>query len=168
MPGALRVESDLTFTVAGGGDDGTGSAQGRVSASGSEVRVTTTDAAAVWDAALGSSTTGTQALSFVADRLADGGLTLVVDGPDGEIARVGAGIHSRFGRVATGSSRVRLGGPRALAPLARAQGVPQARARLAAAPPAVLLAVAGVIAGVVVARLLRGLAQGDGQADDRR
>ena len=151
-PGRLVVESDLTFSISGAQD-----VEGRVEASGSEIRVTTSDAAATWEAALGSQSTGGAALSFAADRLAESGLVLVVDGPDGEVARVGAGIDSRLGRLASGSARVRLGSPRAVAPLARSQGRARATESVAALglPPAVLAVGAAALLVVLVRRALR-------------
>ena len=139
----LEFTSDLVFTVDGA--DGS-RATGRVEGDGRVLRVVTTDAAVVWGAALGSSTTGPRVLDAVARRLADEGAVLEVTGPDGVVATVGAGVDSPVGRLLAGSRHVRLGRPRAVAPLARARaaqlaGQPRGRAALAAAALAALLAV---------------------------
>ncbi|GAB3830584.1 hypothetical protein [Kribbella italica] len=45
-------------------------------------------------------------LATVADFLAAQGVSAAVVGPDGQLARLGAGIRSRLGRLVTGSARV--------------------------------------------------------------
>lgn len=138
----LHVTSDLTFRVDGAGGQG---ADGRIEAEGPLIRVVTSDAARVWDAALGSSTTGPAALRFLAARLQESGLTVSVDGPDGTVATIGAGVSSRVGRVLAGSGQVSLGSPRAVAPLARTRLANETRR------PVVRLVTLGALAvGVLV------------------
>lgn len=114
----LQFSSDLTFSLEG--PDGS-SALGRVEGDGSTLRVSTTDAALVWGAALDSSLATPDSLDRLATQLADGGVTVEVSGPAGRVATVGAGVDSTLGRFAAGSRRVELGGPRAVVPLARVQ-----------------------------------------------
>lgn len=48
------------------------------------------------------------AFAVVANVLADSGVTVEVKGSHGAVARAGLGVDSRLGRVATGSSHVRV------------------------------------------------------------
>lgn len=127
MTGLLvDISSDLTFSVAIPGRE---TATGRICAHGATVTVATSDPAVVWEAALGAPAGGPggrggpAALRVVADHLADQGVTVSVTGPGGRVASVGAGIDSSLGRITTGSRRVSLGRPAALAPLVRARVV---------------------------------------------
>lgn len=139
----LHFSSDLTFSLEG--PDGS-SALGRVEGDGARLRVSTTDAALVWGAALDSSLATPESLDRLATRLADGGVTVEVSGPDGRVATVGAGVNSRLGRFAAGSRRVELGGRRAVVPLARVQ----ARRLLLRRRRALVTALAALIAAGVV------------------
>jgi hypothetical protein len=58
-------------------------------------------------------------LHVLAAALAEAGLRLVVAGPRGPVATVGAGVSSPVGRLLAGSARVRLGAPAALLPVVR-------------------------------------------------
>lgn len=140
---ALEFEGDLTFSVDGPG----GASAGTVRGDGRTLHVHADDPVAAWDGALGSTTTGPALLADVARRLHDEGAVLEVSGPDGRVARVGAGIDSPVGRVLAGSRHVRLGRPAAVRPLAVAQlrrGLARRRTgALALALLAGLLAAAG-------------------------
>lgn len=78
--------------------------------------------------------------------LAEAGLRLVLTGPNGDVATLGAGIHSALGRLVAGSSRVRLGRPAAVFVLARARLTPGARTALLGA---------AIAAGILFARSRR-------------
>lgn len=67
---------------------------------------------------LGPATGGLDAVGSV---LADAGLRVVVTGPRGDVATLGAGVHSVLGRLLAGSARVRLDRPAAIRPIARAR-----------------------------------------------
>ena len=58
-------------------------------------------------------------IDAVAASLAQAGLRLVVEGPHGPVATMGAEVHSTMGRLLAGSPRVRLGRPAAVWPVAR-------------------------------------------------
>jgi hypothetical protein len=60
---------------------------------------------------------GARAVGLIADTLGAQDLELHVVGPRGEIAHLGAGAHSWWGRTVTGSSLVELGALRTLRPL---------------------------------------------------
>jgi hypothetical protein len=139
----LHFTSDLTFSVEGA--DGS-SALGRVEGDGSTLRVSTTDAALVWGAALDSTLATPRSLDRLATQLADEGVTVEIAGPAGRVATVGAGIDSTWGRVAAGSRRVRPGGARATVPLARAQ----ARRLVVTHREPLLLVLAALVAAAVL------------------
>ena len=61
---------------------------------------------------------GVRAVGLIADTLAAQDLELHVVGPRGEIAHLGTGAHSWWGRAITGSGSVELGAFRTLRPLA--------------------------------------------------
>ncbi len=138
----LAVDGELTFSVDGPG----GATSGTVSGEGSTVRVHAEHPARAWDAALGSVSTGSAVLSFVAEQLHAEGVVLEVTGPAGRVATVGAGVDSPVGRLLAGSRRVQLGRPAAVRPLA------VARVRAGLPAPARLLALAAV-AGVLISLL---------------
>lgn len=136
---ALQVEGTVSFTVDGPGGQSTGTVVG----SGGLVRIDAQDPVAVWDAALGSVSTGPEVLSTVADLISSEGLLVEVHGPDGLLASVGAGVDSVLGRVLTGSRRVRLGRPAAVRPLAVAEL--RRRPALLAAPLGALVLIVGAV-----------------------
>lgn len=111
--GDLRFAGDVSFTV-----DGTA---GTVTGDGDTVRVHANDPVKVWDAALGSVSTGPAMLRSAARLLHDQGVRVEVSGPAGRLVLVGAGVSSPIGVVLTGSPHVRLGSPQAVRPLAVAQ-----------------------------------------------
>lgn len=81
---------------------------------------------------------------IAASALAETGLQVVVAGPRGDVVTVGAGVHSRLGRLLAGSSRVRPGRPAALLPLVKQRL--GARPRLLIGFAAALAAVAAITA----------------------
>jgi hypothetical protein len=60
---------------------------------------------------------GVRALGQVAELLGDQGLELHVVGPAGELAHLGRGARSWWGRALTGSSRISVGSAAALRPV---------------------------------------------------
>ncbi len=80
-----------------------------------------------------------RALGRFADGLREAGVRLEVRGPRGELAVLGAGVDSAAGRLGTGSSALRPGGPGVLGRLLLAD---LRRRPLARAGAAALLAVA--------------------------
>ncbi len=84
-----------------------------------------------------------RALGRLADGLRDAGVRLEVRGPRGELVALGDGVRSAAGRVTTGSSALRPGGPRALGPLVLTD--------LRRRPGARVAAVTAVVAAVVAA-----------------
>lgn len=150
MSPRLQVEGSLSFSVQDGGD----STAGTVTGDGSTITVRA-DHPAVALRDLMAAGSG-PLLSNGLQQLSDDGLTVVLTGPRGELARAGAGVDSAWGRLLAGSRRVQPGRPRAFAPLARA--------RLAGAvPPGVrwlvlLVAAAAGIRSVVHRREAGGLA----------
>lgn len=146
----MDISSDLTFEVT---TPKRGTSTGRVTAQGSRVTVDADDPVAVWDAAVGASTTGSAALRQVAGLLHDQGVTVEVTGPSGTVATVGAGVRSGVGRATTGSPHVRLGRLGAVAPLARAQVSASASTAVAAHRVEALVAAGlGVLALLAAAR----------------
>ena len=87
-------------------------------------------------------------IDAIGSALAEAGLLLIVTGPRGDVATLGSGVHSMLGRLVAGSSRVRLGRPAAVLPLA------QARLRRAASSRNLLLG-AAIAAGILLARSRR-------------
>ena len=143
-PGQILVTADLSFTV----DLGHGPIEGHVDADGgTTIRVTTDDADAVFVAATSVPEIGDKALPFLADTLADNGLSMEVVGPQGRVATVGSGASSRWGRLLTGSSAVAPGDPQAVRALVLAQ-IKRDRVRIGVAAAAVVAVVVAV--GVVV------------------
>jgi hypothetical protein len=140
------VSADLSFTV----DVGNGPIDGHVSADGgTTIRVTTDDADTVFLAATSVPEIGNNALPYLADTLANNGLTMEVVGPQGRVATVGSGASSRWGRVLTGSRAVAPGDPQAVRALVLAQ-IKRDRVRIG-------LAAAGVVAlAVTVVVVVRG------------
>lgn len=88
-----------------------------------------------------------RALGRLADGLRDAGVRLEVRGPRGELVALGDGVRSAAGRVTTGSSALRPGGPRAIGPLVLTDLQRRPAARVLA-----LAALTGVVAAVLRAR----------------
>ncbi|MDN3937651.1 FHA domain-containing protein [Arthrobacter sp. YD4] len=111
----FRVDADLEFSVtepSGGGTSGT------VQAAGTEVKVTLSSL----DSSLGQRMPSLQQLRPLAKTLAEQGLTVVIEGPQGLIASLGAVRTGRAQRLLTRSPHIRLGNVRTVAPLARRGG----------------------------------------------
>jgi hypothetical protein len=112
----LDVTADLRIEV-----DGT---QATLVGSGDRLVLETTDPGAFWSALLRAELPAgvgridaARALGRIADGLRDAGVRVDVRGPRGRLVALGAGVRSPAGRLGTGSSALRPGGPRALAPL---------------------------------------------------
>jgi len=134
---ALRVEADLTIQVAG--------TSAHLDGRGDRLTLTCTDPEQMWAAVSGAlatvpvgSVAGPRAVGRLADQLTAAGLGLEVVGPRGTLARLGDGVHSPLGRVATGSYAVRPGSP-----LALGAALGRHRRRSVTAGGAALLAVLG-------------------------
>lgn len=92
-----------------------GGTSGSVQAEGTEVRVTLSSLGA----SLSQRMPSLHQARPLAKMLAEQGLTLVVEGPQGPIVSLGAVNHSSAQRLLTGSAHIRLGKVGALAPFAR-------------------------------------------------
>lgn len=147
--GRLAVAADLQLEV-----DGTAAT---LTGDGDHLVLRSDSPAALWDAISGAAlpagigrVDGPRAVGLVGDALRESGLRLDVDGPHGTLARLGAGVDSRLGRVSTGSRAVQPGSPSALAPLVwhrLRQDV-----RLQAGAGALALAAAGAVVAVLTRR----------------
>jgi len=115
MTPRFKIDADLQFSLA---EPAGGVAAGTVQAAGTEVKVTLSSL----DSALAHRMPTLQQLRPLAKTLADQGLTVVVEGPQGLIASVGAVRTSRAQRLLTRSAHIRLGSLRTVAPLARRGG----------------------------------------------
>jgi len=100
----LDLTADLRFRVDAPGG---GQATGTVTADGPTLRVNT-DSPTVLIRALGSNDRARTAA--LGDLLSTTGVTVEVSGPRGAIARFGAGVDSRLGRLLTGSANVDVRG----------------------------------------------------------
>jgi hypothetical protein len=104
----LTIEADLRIDV-----DGRGAS---LKSEGRRLTFTSEAPGELW-ASLGGSTfgglagprDGAKAVGRIAETLAAQGIELHLVGPQGELARLGSGAHSRLGRVLTGSTLVQLG-----------------------------------------------------------
>lgn len=112
----MRVVSDLTFSVAV--PNGV-TATGTVRSEGSRITVETTRPATLVEGFLGRSGLPVGMPRLLGRRLHQAGLAVTLQGPRGVIATIGSGVMNPLGRLLTGSWRVRLGRPSAMAPLAR-------------------------------------------------
>lgn len=118
-PGSLVVEADVRMVIDGHPAHLTGSGQ--------DLRLSTDAPADLWaglsraelPSGLGR-VNGPRAIGRAATELARLGVAVSIVGPSGELVRVGARVSSRLGRVTTGSSAVRFGSPRTVAPTAAA------------------------------------------------
>jgi hypothetical protein len=133
----LRVDSDLSFSV----DGPSGKSSGRLSAAGSTVTISLTNPAAAIGSAMNS---GSPQAAAVGHFLASAGVTVDVVGPRGPVMTVGAGVDSAFGALLSGTRHLRLGSPRAIAPLVRARLTPPARVRRLLAVAAAALLILGI------------------------
>lgn len=88
-----------------------------------------------------------RALGRLADGLRDAGIRVEVRGPRGELVALGDGVRSAAGRIATGSSALRPGSPRALGPLVLTDLQHRPAARVL-----VLAALGGIVAAVLRSR----------------
>lgn len=100
----LDLTADLRFALDAPGG---GHATGTVTADGATVRVHT-DSPTVLIRSLGSNDRARTAA--LGDLLSTTGVTVEVSGPRGAIARFGAGVDSRLGRLLTGSPNVDVRG----------------------------------------------------------
>lgn len=114
--GRLGVVADLQLVVDGHRASLTGS--------GSELVMRSDDPAALWLAVVGADlpsglgrVSGPRAVGRLADQLAGQGLGLSIEGPAGVLVRIGQDSYSTAGRLTTKSRSVRLGSPRAVAPV---------------------------------------------------
>ncbi len=112
MPRRFRVDADLQFTFTAA--DGTESA-GSVTADGSEVTVSVGDLTAMSSQRM----PGLDQVRPLAKTLADQGLTVVVEGPQGTLVSLGAVSPSAPQRLLTRSPHIKLGKLGVLAPLLR-------------------------------------------------
>lgn len=130
----MRVRADLAFTVDLPGPSQPTRCTGQVQASGQDVTVSF----APMPSLAGSSTR--PLVRPLAERLDELGLTLQVQGPDGPLVRLGAGVRAPWWQwPVTRSGRIQLVSARALA---RSLGGPKVF-EVAAPPLAVLPAVSG-------------------------
>ncbi|MBC3760890.1 hypothetical protein ACUN7V_16570 [Quadrisphaera oryzae] len=144
LPTGLRVSADLSLQVDG--------LDVRVEGDGAQLRVLTADATAllarVREAAAAAGLRGgrsrARAVALVAEELAAAGLSVRVQTPGGPLLDAGHGVSSPLGRVALGSSRVRLHRAAAL----RATGA----GRRAGVAAVVLAAAAAAVAAVLRGR----------------
>lgn len=136
----LDVTADLAVEVDG--------VPATLTGSGGRLVLSASDPVALWSAVVSSDlpagfgrVDGPRSLGRIADGLREAGVRLDVRGPRGPVVALGAGVTSAAGRLSTGSSALRPGGARALAPLLLAD---LRRRPLAFAAAAALLAVAAV------------------------
>jgi hypothetical protein len=135
----IHTDSDLTFGV-----DAT---LGTVTRVGDLVIIRTEDPVGVWDAVTTSVSTGQRAIAAVAEELAAQGITVEITGPEGLVARIGAGIDSSRGLLAAGSRKIELGERRAIASLVRVR-LRRADPRVGAAAAGALVAGGAVVFGL--------------------
>jgi hypothetical protein len=135
----IHTDNDLTF--------GVDAPLGTVTRVGDLVIIRTEDPVGVWDAVTTSVSTGQRAVSAVAEELAAQGVTVEITGPDGLVARLGAGIDSSRGLLAAGSRKMELGDRHATASLVRAR-LRRADPRVGAAATGAVLAGGAVVFGV--------------------
>lgn len=112
----LDVTADLAVEVDG--------VPATLTGSGGRLVLSASDPVALWSAVVSSDlpagfgrVDGPRSLGRIADGLREAGVRLDVRGPRGPVVALGAGVTSAAGRLSTGSSALRPGGPRALAPL---------------------------------------------------
>jgi hypothetical protein len=131
----LRVDGQASFSV----QQGQTLTAGTISGHGSQIRVHAESPEALLASVLDGP--GSSALPALAKQLREHDLQVLVTGPRGPLATVGAGVDNNLaGRLLLGSRHVRPGGPRALAPLART-AAPLAVRAVAGASGAVLFLV---------------------------
>jgi hypothetical protein len=110
----VRLDIDLSFSETSSDDDATIEPfEGTITASGSEIVVRVSHPSRL----PGNGRRSLGDLSAVAKGLADRGISLRLEGPDGPILQLGEVKGSRLQRLVTGSPHIRLGSIQALAPL---------------------------------------------------
>ncbi|HET7414586.1 MAG TPA: FHA domain-containing protein [Arthrobacter sp.] len=110
----MRLDIDMSFTLAEAGDDQDRRAAGTIRAAGTEVEINIDDPALFQS----DKSPLISAAKPLAQALAARGLTLRVAGPQGDIVMMGAVKASAAQRILTGSPHIKLGSWKALAPLA--------------------------------------------------
>jgi hypothetical protein len=114
MTSPLRVDGQVSFCV----NQGRTSTAGTISGHGNQVRVHADDPSALLTAALHGR--ANRALPALAQQLREHDLQVLVLGPRGAVATVGAGVDNNLaGRFLLGTRHVRPGSARALVPLLR-------------------------------------------------
>jgi hypothetical protein len=112
MTSPLRVDGQVSFCV----NQGQTSTGGTISGHGNQVRVHADDPSALLTAALHGH--ANRALPALAEQLREHDLQVLVTGPRGAVATVGAGVDNNLaGRFLLGTRHVRPGNARALVPL---------------------------------------------------
>jgi hypothetical protein len=131
-PATVEIDADVALVVtAADGRSTTAHAVGE----GSTLRITTADPD-VFLAAVDRTDVG-----LLADALDAAGISVAVDGPRGQVARIGSAASSRFGRFVTGSTNAEIR--------------PRDALRRAYAPAAATALVAAVLVALIV-RATRG------------
>ncbi|HVV29776.1 MAG TPA: hypothetical protein VHC41_02755, partial [Mycobacteriales bacterium] len=106
-----HIDNDLQF--------GIDTTMGTLTRVGDLIIIRTEDPVGVWDAVTTSVSTGQPAVAAVAEELAAQAVTVEITGPDGMVARLGAGVDSSRGLLGAGSRKVELGDRHATAALVR-------------------------------------------------
>ncbi len=112
---ALSVSADLELLVDGRPAKLEGAGQHLVLTCEDPVHLWSTLSHA-WLPARADQVSGTRAVGRAASALSDVGVTLDIAGPGGTVVRLGAGAHSRTGRLITGSAAVQPYSVRAVLP----------------------------------------------------
>ena len=115
----LSIEADLELLIDGNSARLTGSGRSLVLEADRPAALWSSVSSAPLPAGIGR-INGPKLVGGVAAKLVDLGITVSVNGPDGELVRIGAEARSRVGKWVTGSAAVQLGGARAVAPTALA------------------------------------------------
>ncbi len=110
MTAQVRVHADLAFSLT---EPAGGETTGTLTADGTEVRIRVDSLDSVATQQL----PGLEQVRPLAKSIAEQGLTLVLEGPDGPIISLGAVAPARAQRLLTGSRHIRLGKLGVLAPL---------------------------------------------------
>lgn len=110
----VRLDFDLAFSEHEEGRDASDPPfEGTISAAGTEVLISISDPSRL----PGNGRRTLTQLSTVADALAERGISVRLDGPDGPILQLGNVKRNALQRIVTGSPHIRLGSVAALAPL---------------------------------------------------
>lgn len=138
MTSPLRVDGQVSFCV----NQGRTSTAGTISGHGSQVRVHADDPLVLLTAALHGH--ANRALPALAQQLSERDLQVLVLGPRGAVATVGAGVDNNLaGRLLLGTPHVRPGNVRALVPPLRTLGPYVGRTRATSISALLALATAG-------------------------